>query len=521
MKFHLNSFSKYLAIASLLAFGLAGPVVAQKKKPVAKPVATPKFSDISEKLTFDHSPASSEGGVVTSYAPALEKVMPAVVTVFSSKEVKVTRNRGQEEMFRRMFPDIPEDFFDRQERRGGREQGLGSGVIITEDGYILTNNHVVKDADEIKVSLSRDKKEYQATLVGADPNTDVALIKIEAKGLTTISIGDSARLKIGDVAIAIGNPLGLEQTATMGIISALGRSDLRIIDGENGMGGYENFIQTDASINRGNSGGALVDANGRLIGINTAIQSNFGGNIGIGFAIPSNMALNIVQKLLDGGGTVKRGFLGVLLREPDENIAKALGRDDQSGVLIAEVGTNGPGDRAGLKAADLIVGFNGKKVDSMAKLRLAISNTAPGTEVEFEIVRGGKTIKKKAVLADLEDREKIFAMGPGGSGSDDPAVAKPIDLIEGVRITDLNEETRGALELDDDFHGVLVEGVDDDSPGAKAGLRPGLVITQIDQKPVTSVKDAHDIVGKVESDYVLIQVYVNGRRDVLAVELKK
>jgi len=301
-----------------------------------------KFADLEKKIALDKSPVAPEGGAVASYAPALKKVMPAVVTIFSSKSVTQTRNPQQEELFRRMFPDIPEDFFEKHRGQeggpGGKEQGLGSGVVISPDGYILTNNHVVGDADEIKVTLSANKREYAGTVIGADPQTDVALIKIEATGLPFITIGDSSALQIGDIAMAVGNPLGLEQTATLGIISAVGRSDVNILEN-----GYESFIQTDAAINRGNSGGALVDAAGRLIGIPTAIQSNFsGGNIGIGFAIPSNMALNIVQRLLDGGGVVKRGFLGVFLRELDPNMAKALGRDDQSGVLVAEVGDKTP-----------------------------------------------------------------------------------------------------------------------------------------------------------------------------------
>ncbi len=521
MKPILNSFSKIAAVAAAGTLLVGQDAQAQKKKSEQKPDI--QFSELQDNLSFDRS-AVSDGapdGLVTSYSGALEKVMPTVVTVYSSKKRTVQRNPAQEEMFRRMFPDIPEDFFERNQNRGQRESGLGSGVVISPNGYILTNNHVITGADEIKVSLSKDKREYVAQLVGADPQTDVALIKIDATGLDAIQIGDSSKLKIGDVTIAVGSPLGLTQTATMGIVSALGRNDLQIIGSQAGVNGYENFIQTDASINRGNSGGALVDARGRLIGINTAIQSNsFGGNIGIGFAIPSNMALNIVERLLDGGGKVKRGFLGVLLREPDDNIAKALGREDKSGVLVAEVGEDSPAERSGLKAGDLIVGYNGKPVESMAKLRLDISNTAPGSPVEFQLIRNGNTQSRDVVLGDLDDRDKIFATGPG-RGPAPRAVAKPKQLVEGLRITDLDEDKRKALELDADFAGVLVESVEDDSAAAKAGLRPGLVITQIDQKNVGSVSQAHDIIGGVNNDYVLFQVYSNGRRDILAVELKK
>lgn len=496
------------APALILAFGavaLAGP------RPLSADEI--KYADLEKKITIDKAPVPADAASVSSYAPALSKVMPAVVTIFSSKAVELTRNPQQEELFRRMFPDIPEDFFDRQEEGGDRrEEGLGSGVIISSDGYILTNNHVVGDADEIKVTLPSDKKkEYDAKVVGADPQTDVALIKIEANNLPHVIIGDSAALKIGDVVLAVGNPLGLSQTATIGIISAVGRSDLNIIEQ-----GYENFIQTDAAINRGNSGGALVDAAGRLIGIPTAIQSNFsGGNIGIGFAIPSSMALSIVQRLLDGGGVVKRGFLGVFLRDLDENMAKALGQENTTGVLVAEVGEKTPAEAAGMKPGDLIVGYAGKPVTDMQQLRLDISNTAPGAEVNFEVIRKGKKTDLKVKLGDLEDNE-LAATKPGR-----PDRSRNEDLIDGVVVDNLEKETRSSLQLDDSVKGVLVKSVKDDAPAAEAGLRPGMVITQIDQTDVGSVGEASKIVEAFKGDVLLVQVYAAGRRDILAIPLKK
>ncbi len=473
-----------------------------------------KFADLEKKITIDKTPIGTEGAVA-SYAPALEKVMPAVVTVFSSKTVAAPeRNEQQEELFRRMFPDIPEDFFERHGKGGDqREQGLGSGVIISEDGYILTNNHVVGDADEIKVTLPSDKrKEYKATVVGADPRTDVALVKIDAKDLPHVIIGDSSALKIGDVTLAVGTPLGLSQTATIGIISAVGRNDVNILGG-----GFEDFIQTDAAINRGNSGGALVDASGRLIGIPTAIQSNFsGGNIGIGFAIPSNMALNIVQRLLDGGGVVKRGFLGVYLRDLDTNMAKALGQEDTKGVLVAEVGEKTPAEAAGMKPGDLIVGYAGKPVQSMQQLRLDISNTAPDSEVVFEIVRKGKKSDLKVKLGDLDDNS--FAATDPARRPGDP---RNSDLVEGVVVADLDEDTRSSLQIDESLQGVLVKSVKDGTPSAEAGLRPGMVITQIDQADVSSVEEARKLVEAFEGDVLLVQVYAASRRDILAIPLKE
>lgn len=508
MKTNLNSIFRSLVIA-VAAVAIATPgIYAQDLK----------FKDLESKIQRSDVKVDAEAPSHASYAPALEKVMPAVVTIFSSKAIEPSaRNPQQEELFKKMFPDVPDDFFEKfDEQHGGegrKQQGLGSGVIITEDGFILTNNHVVAEADEVKVSLSTDRKEYIAKVIGADPQTDVALIKIDAKNLKPIVIGDSSSLRIGDVALAVGNPLGLEQTATIGIISALGRNDLNITQG-----GFENFIQTDASINRGNSGGALVDAGGRLIGVNTAIQSGLsGGNIGIGFAIPSNMALNIVERLLDGGGKVSRGFLGVFLRELDANYAKAFGRDELDGVVVAEVGPDTPAEDAGMMPGDLIIGYNGRKAESMPRLRLDISNTAPGTEVEFLVVRKGEEQKLKVVLGDLEDRSKIFA---GVNGEDGSPAAKPKEFIEGVKITDIDEDLRKAMELDEEFKGVVVESVEANTLAAEAGLRAGVVITQVDQKDVSSVEEAHKILEGFKSDVLLLQVYTNARRDILAVPLK-
>ena len=506
MKKHHNLLRPVIVLAGVFALALQ-----------TSQAETIKYSELEKKIKVDRSPLESAGAAPSSYAPALEKVMPAVVTIFAKKSIKLTsaRNPMQEELFRRMFPDVPDDFFERFENEEGvpqrKQEGLGSGVIISPDGYILTNNHVVGDADEITVALSTNE-EYEASLVGADPRTDVALIKIEAKGLEAITVGDSSKLRIGDVALAVGNPLGLEQTATVGIISGLGRNELNITNG-----GYENFIQTDAAINRGNSGGALVDASGRLIGINTAIQSGFsGGNIGIGFAIPSDMAFNIVQRLLDDGGVVKRGFLGVFLRELDGNYAKALGREDASGVLVTEVGEDTPAESAGIKPGDLIVGYNGKRVDDMQTLRLDISNTSPGKAVEFELIRNGKERSLDVVLGDLDNDSGSIAGVQGGGGK---KPAKPEELIEGVRIKDIDDETRTALNLEENVSGVIVESVKDSASAAESGLRPGMVITQIDQKDVGNTSEAYDIVEGFDSDVLLLQVYTAGRRDILAVPL--
>ncbi|MDB4662513.1 Do family serine endopeptidase [Verrucomicrobiales bacterium] len=533
MKIHLQSFTAFLA-AGVFAFS---PVIGQEKKeqpPKEKPTkakAILKFDELEKKISVDKSELAVVNGVMGSYAPALKKAMPAVVTIFSSREIPQqeaqARNPQQEELFRRMFPDLPEDFFEKNApgMPGGpghpapREQGLGSGVIISEDGYILTNNHVAGSVGaELNVSLSSDRRDYKAVLIGSDPKTDIAIIKIDAKGLKPITIADSSKLQVGDVTMAVGNPFGLEQTVTMGIVSALGRSELNITGG-----GYENFIQTDASINRGNSGGALVDAQGRLIGINTAIQSGVaGGNIGIGFAIPANMALNIVERLLEGGGTVKRGFLGVFLEDlsskPDQ-FAKALGRKDNAGVVVNEVGTNTPAEKAGLRAGDLIVKYNGKAVQSMPKLRLDISNTSPGTKVEFTVIRNQKEEALKVTLGNLENRGDAFAnRGPRIMPEAQPEKS---DFVVGVEIDELSEDIRKALSLDEAAKGVVVDNVDEDSKAADAGLEPGQVITQIDQQDITSVEQAKKIVADFKGDVLLLQIFTGGRRDILAIPVEK
>ncbi|MCB1063087.1 MAG: Do family serine endopeptidase [Verrucomicrobiae bacterium] len=473
------------------------------------------YEQLSKKLKIDKEPITAVAPQVATYADALENAMPSVVTIFSTKEVEGQARPPMfdDPMFRKFF-GVPEE--DLEKMPSHKEQGLGSGVVITNDGYILTNNHVVGGADEIMVSLPSDKKDYKATLIGADPQTDVALIKIEAKGLKPVTIGDSSHLRVGDVTLAVGNPFGLEQTVTLGIVSALGRNDLNITGG-----GYENFIQTDASINRGNSGGALIDAHGRLIGINTAIQSGIsGGNIGIGFAIPVNMSLNIVNRLLDNNGTVKRGFLGVFLKELDSDMAKALGRDDKSGVLITDVGAGTPADKAGLKPGDLVVAYDGLVADSMSKLRLDISNTAPGVDVKFKVIRSGKDKEITVKLGDLSDAGDLAMGGTGPRGGNAPAVVEE-KFLEGVEIGDLTDEMRSALSLPEDLKGVVVRDVAADSAAAEAGLRAGHIITQVDQNPVETMEAALALSKNFKGEVLLIQVFVEGRRDILAIPVEK
>jgi serine protease Do len=395
------------------------------------------------------------------------------------------------------------------------EQGLGSGVIISSDGYILTNNHVVDDADSVMVSLPTDRRDYEATVIGADPQTDVALIKIDVKGLKAVTIGDSSKLRVGDVTLAIGNPFGLEQTVTSGIVSGLGRNNLNITGG-----GYENFIQTDASINQGNSGGALVDAMGRLVGINTAIQSDrAGGNIGIGFAIPSDMALDIVQRLLDGGGNVRRGFLGVHMKPLDSRTARIMELEDKTGVMVREVVPGTPADAAGMKAGDLIVSFNGQSVESLARLRLDISNQRPGATVAFGVSRQSKAMKFDVTLGDLQDLTASFTTAAPDPGPDPDERAKE-EFIPGVIITDLDEGARIALNVGDEVKGVVVESVAADSAASEAGLQVGQIITQVAQENVVSVEQAFARRKSSEGELLYLQTYSGGEKGITVVRMK-
>lgn len=472
-----------------------------------------KFEELNKNLKFDKTPLKKQADIVTSYADVIEGVTSSVVTILSSKEVK-KRSRSQmlDPRLRKLF-GLPDDFEMPQEHK---QEGLGSGVIITSDGYILTNNHVVGgEGTKVKVTLAGTKKDYDARVVGADPQTDVALIKIEATGLKAATIGDSSKLRVGDVMLAIGNPFSLEQSVTMGIVSALGRSNLGITGG-----GYEDFIQTDASINQGNSGGALMDAQGRLVGINTAIRPGMGGgNIGIGFSIPVNMAIGIVEKLLDSGGSVPRGFLGVYLTDISADMAKALKRDDRKGVMITDVGSDTPAERAGFKPGDLILGYQGAPVNSMAKLRLAISSTEPGKKVDFELLRNGKVEKRDVELGDLGVRNQ--KIGSANPHSQKPEVkVKTEELVKGITIRDLDPEMSKALGFAADVSGVIVESVDKGSSAAESGLRAGQVITQINQVPVTNMEEATKRLEGFEGEVLLLQVYEQGRRNIIVVRIK-
>ncbi len=389
---------------------------------------------------------------VPTLAPMLERVTPAVVNIATRGSVTVTGPSLFDDPFFRRFFDVP------RRRRERETHSLGSGVIVdAQRGYLLTNHHVVEGARTITVTLV-DGRELAGELVGADPQSDVAVVRVPAEGLTALPLGDSARLRVGDFVVAIGNPFGLGQTVTSGIVSALGRSGLGIED-------YEDFIQTDASINPGNSGGALVNLRGELIGINTAILGPNGGNIGIGFAIPSNMAQEIMRQLLEHG-EVRRGSLGVSVQELTPRLARAFGIDTTAGVVVSRVEVDSPADQAGLRPGDVVLELNGRRIVNAATMRNAIGLLRVGQRVAVRVVRDGREHTLEATIG--EPRLKYT---DGGSYSRHLAGAQLVeqDLTSGRRV-------------------VVVADVEPGSPAGQAGLRPGDLLLSVNRREIQSLE---------------------------------
>ena len=404
----------------------------------------------------------------TSYAPVVDAVAPAVVTVRVEKKASVVPTQ---------FPGDDDDlfrFFGRQfqlprQQRVPRQSGLGSGVITTADGYILTNNHVIDGADQVRVELP-DKRVFDAKVIGADPASDLAVLKIDAANLPTVAIGDSNKVRVGDVVLAVGNPLGVGQTVTMGIVSAKGRAT------GVGDGSYEDFLQTDAPINQGNSGGALVNINGELVGINSQILTPTGGNIGLGFAIPSNMAREVMGQLKTDG-RVQRGKLGVSIQSVTSDLAASLKLPSTSGALVNSVEPGGAASRAGLKQGDVITALNGEKVADSNALRNRIAGAKPGSTVDLEIVRNGKTENVHATLAALEPAKQRAARD--GQDSEGPEFGPT-----GMAVESLTPQVARELGLSNRKEGVVVRDVNPDGAAAAAGLQPGDVISQVNGEAV-------------------------------------
>ncbi len=428
-----------------------------------------------------------------SYAPVAEAAMPSVVNISTDKKVKAqdwVHPFMDDPFFRRFFGDP-----NQQQNQDRVEHSLGSGVIVREDGYILTSNHVVEQGDKIRVLLN-DKVEYDAKIVGQDPQTDVALIKVDAKGLPAIKIGDSDAMRIGDQVLAIGNPFGVGQTVTVGIISALGRS-LGMLD-------YEDFIQTDASINPGNSGGALVNMNGELIGINTAILSRSGGSQGVGFAIPSSMARRIMASLIEKG-KVARAQLGVQIQNIDQAMAEAHGLSKPQGVLVAEVIKGASASKAGLKPGDIILAVDGREVQDVARMRNQISLSDIGSTVRLKVLREGQEMTVPVRLEEMQPQTEVAESEGGGDEQDTTAKG-----LEGVKVQSLTQERRDQLDIPDDVTGVVVTDVDETSNAFQEGLREGDVIMDIAKQPVKTVSEFRKALGGDKGKSVLLRVYKKG-----------
>jgi serine protease Do len=467
---------------------------------------TPRLFAATPKLKTDNAPLSADARPLFTFGPVIKKVSPSVVNIYTAKTVKESFRVSPffDDPFFRDFFGMP--FGQQNVPRERREQSLGSGVIVTEDGYILTNNHVVDGADEIKVALNDDKTTYTAKVIGTDPQTDIAVIKIEGKNLPAITATDSDNLGVGDVVLAIGNPFGVGQTVTMGIVSAKGRAGMGIVD-------YEDFIQTDASINPGNSGGALVDAAGRLVGINTAILSRSGGNQGIGFAVPMNLARYVMERLV-ADGKVTRGYLGVMIQPVTPELAKEFKLPENSGALIGEVTKDSPAEEAGLKDGDVVVEFSGKKVTDSRHLRLMVSQTPPATKAPLKIIRDGKEQTLTVKLGELPAEGLAKAGGRSGGLRRGTGV----DPFDGVTVEDLDARERRQFNIPSYVHGALVTDVDPGSTAAAAGLRAGDVIQEINRQPVNGADEAIRLSERIKGDRVLLRVWSQGGGRFLVLE---
>lgn len=473
-------------MSRMLAFGLIVPlffimfflgcekVDREKPSEASRVQETVKKEGVKDKEQQTKSVESSNKASITrveelpSFADLVEKLKPSVVNISTTGTVRRGGQFpspfgkspfGEEDPFGKFF----ERFFGEIPQREYRQKGLGSGFIISEDGYVVTNNHVVEKADDIEV-IFEDGEKYRAEIIGKDPKTDLALIKIEPKKkLQAVEFGNSDKLRIGDWVIAIGNPFGLGNTVTAGIVSAEGR----VL----GMGSYDDFIQTDAPINPGNSGGPLFNLEGKVVGVNTAIVS---GGQGIGFAIPINLAKSVIDQL-KATGTVIRGWLGVLIQQITPEIAQGLGLNGVKGVLVSDVAPGGPADKAGIKRGDIIVNFNGAKVDDVTELTSMVAQMAPGSNVDVKVLRDGKESDFTVTLGTLPE---------AAAESDEEEIKEEI----GITANEITPQIASEFNLGE-ITGVVITDVEDGSVAAEAGLRPGDVILEIDKKPIKNLED--------------------------------
>jgi serine protease Do len=442
-----------------------------------------------------------------SYAPVVKKVAPAVVkieTTTTIKNVPAGDMPGFNDPFWQQFFGHQFGRMAPREQGPQHQHGLGSGVIVTKDGYILTNNHVVDGAAEVKVFLP-DGREFTAKVIGRDPKSDIAVVKIAADNLPTVPVADSDKVEVGDVVLAIGNPFGVGQTVTRGIVSATERGGMGIED-------YENFIQTDAAINPGNSGGALVDINGRLIGINTAILSRSGGSQGLGFAVPSDIARSVMQSLV-AYGHVTRGFLGVSIQNVTPVLADEFKLKEISGALVSDIMPDSPAAKAGFKDGDVVLQFNGKNIADSRHLQLAVADTKPGATVPVEILRNGEkqtltvTVKPLPATGELAENNSANSNDTG--------------TLNGVGVADVDQQARSQFNIPKDVSGALITQVDPSSPSADAGLKPGDVIEEINHHAVKDADTAVNLTANATDKRTLLRVWAGGGSHYVVVDESK
>jgi serine protease Do len=449
----------------------------------------------SMQLQTDGAAINRDDAVRVSYSPIVKKTAPSVVYVFSTKRVRVPQMPFFNDPVWRRFFGVPDQGGGRdQTPRESEQHSLGSGVIVSPNGYIVTNDHVIDGADEVKVAVGEPRKEYKATIVGRDPKADVAVLKIDATGLLAATLGDSDKLEVGDTVLAIGNPFGIGLTVTHGIVSALSRSGL-------GIEQYEDFIQTDAPINPGNSGGALVDVKGRVIGINTAILSGSGGSNGVGFAIPINLVHSLADELVRTG-KIERGYLGVSTQELTSDLSKEFGIDH--GAIVTEVARGTPAEKAGLKTGDVITKVNGGEIRDTQRLALSVSRLSPGTEITVTVLRDGKPLDLKATLGSQPDQTRAAGQGSGGAQKDE-------GVLNGVGVSDLNPQLRAQYRVPDELKGAIITDLKPDSASARDGLREGDVIVALDRRPVTNADDAVKLSDEIKGPKVLVRLWRDGR----------
>lgn len=493
-------FRRSTAILTLLAASIGGGLIA------ALAVATHNKAPVYVTARADTN-TQRVTQLSNSFADIIEKASPAVVKISMTRIIKASdqqqNNPFTADPFFRQFFGGPN-----MRPRDQREQGLGSGVIVSPSGYILTNNHVVEKANSLKVTLS-DGRDFTGKVVGTDPQTDVAIVKINSSGLPTLPFANSDGSRVGDLCFAIGNPFGQDHTVTMGIVSAKGRK----LEG----GAYiQNFIQTDASINPGNSGGALINARGEMIGMNTAILTGGGasfggesGSIGIGFAVPSNLAKSVMDQIMKNG-KVSRGYMGVTLQNVTPDLAQQFGLHEPHGAIVADVTPGGPGAKAGLKSGDVITAIDGKKVEGSDDLTMNVVSHTPGSTVSLDVVRNGQPTKLNVTLGtrpggiEWNQRNR-----QGGNDQEENNDSTGNASVRGISVETLTPDAAQQIGLPSNVHGVVIDNVDADSPAADKVGR-GLVVTAVDRHPVNNVEEFKRLMSQAEGKSVLLTVVTPG-----------